>query len=34
MRPIFLLAALPFGGILGGITFATRSFAVMREQSA
>jgi hypothetical protein len=24
MRPIFLLAALPFVGILGGITFANR----------
>ena len=24
MRPVFLLAALPFLGILGGITFANR----------
>ena len=34
MRPMFLLAALHFVNILGGITFATGSFAVMREQSA
>jgi hypothetical protein len=34
MRPIFLLAALPFVGILGGITSATGGFAVRREQSA